>query len=115
MWSQPTAQLPSAFTSGRWLRHCLDRVLSRLEDTYRKRVTRRCSIRSNQLLADEPRGAVAADIAAQPRDDRKPRFAGLHSISAKLSIVMREEIANYGLRLPRIENELRYLNCCDRA
>ena len=49
----------------RWASTLLDRVLSRLEDTYRKRGNAALFDSFNQLLADEPGAPSQADIAAQ--------------------------------------------------
>src|SRR5207237_7744618 len=49
----------------RWASTLLDRVLSRLEDTYRKRGNAALFDSFNQLLADEPGAPSQAEIAAQ--------------------------------------------------
>src|SRR2546422_849540 len=49
----------------RWASTLLDRVLSRLEDTYRKRGNAALFDSFNQLLADEPGTPSQADISAQ--------------------------------------------------
>ena len=49
----------------RWASTLLDRVLSRLEETYRERGNAALFDSFNQLLADEPEAPSQADIAAQ--------------------------------------------------
>src|SRR5205814_8402513 len=97
----------------RWASTLLDRVLSRLADKYRTRGNAALFDSFNQLLADEPGGAVAGVYCGATWNDRKCRFAGLSSISAKLSIVIARGNCYYCCDSCRYRKRVALFDCCD--
>jgi RNA polymerase sigma factor (sigma-70 family) len=93
----------------RWASTLLDRVLSRLEDTYRKRGNAALFDSFNQLLADEPGTPSQADIAAQLGMTENAVSQAFHRFRQSYQTLLREEIANTVATPGDIENELRYL------
>src|SRR6266699_2652195 len=99
----------------RWASTLLDRVLSRLEDTYRKRGNAALFDSFNQLLADEPGTPSQADIAAQLGMTENAVSQAYHRFRQSYQSLLREEIANTVATPGDIENELRYLIAVIRA
>ncbi len=99
----------------RWASTLLDRVLSRLEDTYRKRGNAALFDSFNQLLADEPGAPSQADIAAQLGMTENAVSQAYHRFRQSYQSLLREEIANTVATPGDIENELRYLIAVIRA
>ncbi len=99
----------------RWASTLLDRVLSRLEDTYRKRGNAALFDSFNQLLADEPGAPSQADIAAQLGMTENAVSQAFHRFRQSYQSLLRDEIANTVATPGDIENELRYLIAVIRA
>jgi RNA polymerase sigma factor (sigma-70 family) len=99
----------------RWASTLLDRVLSRLEDTYRKRGNAALFDSFNQLLADEPGAPSQADIAAQLGMTENAVSQAFHRFRQSYQSLLREEIAHTVATPGDIENELRYLIAVIRA
>jgi RNA polymerase sigma-70 factor (ECF subfamily) len=99
----------------RWASTLLDRVLSRLEDTYRKRGNAALFDSFNQLLADEPGVPSQADIAAQLGMTENAVSQAYHRFRQSYQSLLREEIAHTVATPGDIENELRYLIAVIRA
>jgi RNA polymerase sigma factor (sigma-70 family) len=99
----------------RWASTLLDRVLSRLEDTYRKRGNAALFDSFNQLLADEPGAPSQADIAAQLGMTENAVSQAFYRFRQSYQSLLREEIANTVATPGDIENELRYLIAVIRA
>ena len=99
----------------RWASTLLDRVLSRLEDTYRKRGNATLFDSFNQLLADEPGAPSQADIAAQLGMTENAVSQAFHRFRQSYQSLLREEIANTVATPGDIEDELRYLIAVIRA
>jgi RNA polymerase sigma factor (sigma-70 family) len=99
----------------RWASTLLDRVLSRLEDTYRKRGNAALFDSFNQLLADEPGAPSQADIAAELGMTENAVSQAYHRFRQSYQSVLREEIAHTVATPGDIENELRYLIAVIRA
>lgn len=99
----------------RWASTLLDRVLSRLEDTYRKRGNTALFDSFNQLLADEPGAPSQADIAAQLGMTENAVSQAFHRFRQSYQSLLREEIAHTVATPGDIENELRYLIAVIRA
>src|SRR2546430_9068544 len=99
----------------RWASTLLDRVLSRLEDTYCKRGNAVLFDSFNQLLADEPGAPSQADIAAQLGMTENAVSQAYHRFRQSYQSLLREEIANTVATPGDIENELRYLIAVIRA
>jgi RNA polymerase sigma factor (sigma-70 family) len=99
----------------RWASTLLDRVLSRLEDTYRKRGNAALFDSFNQLLADEPGAPSQADIASQLEMTENGVSQAYHRFRQSYQSLLREEIANTVATPGDIENELRYLIAVIRA
>ena len=99
----------------RWASTLLDRVLSRLEDTYRKRGNAALFDSFNQLLADEPGAPSQADIAAQLGMTENAVSQAYHRFRQSYQSLLREEIAHTVATPGDIENELRYLIAVIRA
>ena len=99
----------------RWASTLLDRVLSRLEETNRKRGNAALFDSFNQLLADEPGAPSQADIAAQVGMTENAVSQAYHRFRQGYQSLLREEIANTVATPGDIENELRYLIAVIRA
>jgi DNA-directed RNA polymerase specialized sigma24 family protein len=99
----------------RWASTLLDRVLSRLEDTYRKRGNAALFDSFNQLLADEPGAPSQADIAAQLGMTENAVSQAFHRFRQSYQSLLREEIAHTVATPGDIEDELRYLIAVIRA
>jgi RNA polymerase sigma factor (sigma-70 family) len=99
----------------RWASTLLDRVLGRLEDTYRKRGNAALFDSFNQLLADEPGTPSQADIAAQLGMTENAVSQAFHRFRQSYQSLLREEIAHTVATPGDIENELRYLIAVIRA
>ena len=99
----------------RWASTLLDRVLNRLEDTYRNRGNAALFDSFNQLLADEPGAPSHADIAAQLGMTENAVSQAFHRFRQSYQSLLREEIANTVATPGDIENELRYLIAVIRA
>ena len=99
----------------RWASTLLDRVLRRLEDTYRKRDNAALFDSFNQLLADDPGAPSQADIAAQLGMTENAVSQAFHRFRQNYQSLLREEIANTVATPGDIENELRYLIAVIRA
>jgi RNA polymerase sigma factor (sigma-70 family) len=99
----------------RWASTLLDRVLSRLEDTYRARGNADLFDSFNQLLADEPGPPSQADIAAQLGMTENAVSQAFHRFRQSYQSLLREEIAHTVATPGDIENELRYLIAVIRA
>jgi RNA polymerase sigma factor (sigma-70 family) len=113
---QPAGELtPDQIYERRWATTLLDRVLSRLEDTYRKRGNAALFDSFNQLLADEPGAPSQADIAAQLGMTENAVSQAFHRFRQSYQSLLREEIANTVATPGDIENELRYLIAVIRA
>jgi RNA polymerase sigma factor (sigma-70 family) len=93
----------------RWASTLLDRVLSRLEDRYRKLGKIALLDAFNQLLADEPGAPSQADIAAQLGMTENAVSQAFHRFRRSYQSLLREEIAHTVATPGDIENELRYL------
>jgi RNA polymerase sigma-70 factor (ECF subfamily) len=99
----------------RWASTLLDRVLSRLEDTYRKQGNAALFDSFNQLLADEPGAPSQAEIASQLRMTENAVTQAYHRFPQSYQSLLREEIAHTVATPGDIENELRYLIAVVRA
>ena len=99
----------------RWASTLLDRVLSRLEDTYRKRGNAALFDSFNQLLADEPGAPSQADIAAQLGMTENAVSQAYHRFRQSYQSLLREEIAHTVATPGDIEDELRHLIAVVRA
>ena len=99
----------------RWASTLLDRVLSRLEDQYRKRGNSTLFDCFNQLLADEPGAPSQAEIAAQLGMTENAISQAFHRFRQSYQSLLREEIAHTVATPGDIENELRYLIAVIRA
>jgi len=99
----------------RWASTLLDRVLSRLEDQYRKRGNATLFDCFNQLLADEPGAPSQAEIAAQLGMTENAISQAYHRFRQSYQSLLREEIAHTVATPGDIENELRYLIAVIRA
>jgi len=99
----------------RWASTLLDRVLSRLEDTYRKRGNAALFDSFNQLLGDEPEAPSHAEIAAQVGMTENAVSQAFHRFRQSYQSLLREEIAHTVATPGDIENELRYLIAVIRA
>jgi RNA polymerase sigma factor (sigma-70 family) len=99
----------------RWATTLLDRVLSRLEDTYRKRGNGALFDSFNQLLADEPGVPSHADIAVQLGMTENAVSQAFHRFRQSYQALLREEIAHTVATPGDIESELRYLIAVIRA
>ena len=106
---------PEQIYERRWASTLLDRVLSRLEDTYRKRGNAALFDSFNQLLADEPGAPSQADIAAQLGMTENAVSQAFHRFRQSYQSLLREEIANTVATPGDIEEELRYLIAVVRA
>ena len=106
---------PERIYERRWASTLLDRVLSRLEDTYRKRGNAALFDFFNQLLADEPGAPSQADIAAQLGMTENAVSQAFHRFRQSYQSSLREEIAHTVATPGDIENELRYLIAVIRA
>jgi RNA polymerase sigma factor (sigma-70 family) len=113
---QPAGVLtPDQVYERRWASTLLDRVLSRLEDQYRKRGNTALFDSFNQLLADEPGAPSQADIARQLGMTENAVSQAFHRFRQSYQSVLREEIAHTVATPGDIENELRYLIAVIRA
>jgi len=99
----------------RWASTLLDRVLTRLEDTYGARGNAALFDSFNQLLADEPGAPSQADIAAQLGMTENAVSQAFHRFRQSYQSLLREEIAHTVATPGDIENELRYLIAVIRA
>jgi RNA polymerase sigma factor (sigma-70 family) len=99
----------------RWASTLLDRVLTRLEDTYRARGNAALFDSFNQLLGDEPGAPSQADIAAQLGMTENAVSQAFHRFRQSYQSLLREEIANTVATPGDIEDELRYLITVIRA
>jgi RNA polymerase sigma-70 factor (ECF subfamily) len=99
----------------RWASTLLDRVLSRLEDTYRTRGNTALFDSFNQLLGDEPGAPSHAQIAAQLGMTENAVSQAFHRFRQSYQSLLREEIAHTVATPGDIENELRYLIAVIRA
>ena len=98
-----------------WATTLLDRVLSRLEDTYRARGNAALFDSLNQLLGDEPGAPAQADIAAQLGMTENAVSQAFHRFRQTYQSLLREEIAHTVATPADIESELRYLIAVIRA
>jgi RNA polymerase sigma-70 factor (ECF subfamily) len=99
----------------RWASTLLDRVLSRLEDTYRMRGNAALFDSFNQLFGDEPGAPSQAEIAAQLGMTENAVSQAFHRFRQSYQSLLREEIAHTVATPGDIENELRYLIAVIRA
>ncbi len=97
----------------RWASTLLDRVLSRLEDKYRTRGNAALFDSLQSIAGRRAGGAVAGGYCGATWDDRKRRFAGLSSISAKLSIVIARGNCSYRCDSRRYRKRVALSDCCD--
>jgi RNA polymerase sigma factor (sigma-70 family) len=98
-----------------WASTLLDRVLSRLENTYRQRGNAALFDSFNQLLADEPGAPSHADIASQLGMTENAVSQAFHRFRQSYQSLLREEIASTVATPGDIEDELRYLIAVIRA
>src|SRR5438128_10332909 len=99
----------------RWASTLLDRVLSRLEDTYRKRGNAAVFDSFNQLLADEPGAPSQADIAAQLGMTENAVSQAFHRFRQSYQSLLRGGIAHTVPTAGAMENEFGDLIAVIRA